>query len=187
VIVEGNYTGVVRTLIAAATIENYRIESTGSSLLNVTGNVLTNFLTGNDANNVLSDGGFGGNGDDIIRGGAGNDTLTGGADADTFWFDTAANATTNKDMITDFVSGTDKLQFSVSGLAALGATGRFSANDQRFWSSATGITHDVTDRLIYNTIAGALSYDSNGSAAGGAVIIELLGIGNAVETDIYFV
>ena len=73
VIVEGNYTGVVRTLIAAATIENYRIESTGSSLLNVTGNVLTNFLTGNDANNVLSDGGFGGTGDTLM-GFLGNDT-----------------------------------------------------------------------------------------------------------------
>lgn len=47
---------------------------------------------------------------DLLVGGAGKDTLTGGADADTFrflWADTTLN--TNLDRITDFVSGTDKI------------------------------------------------------------------------------
>ncbi|MEY3788978.1 MAG: hypothetical protein RLZ75_3186 [Pseudomonadota bacterium] len=191
-------------LTNGADVEN--ITLTGAAAINAIGNNSNNVITGNSAINTLrgNDGsdtllGLGGNdtiyggfGDDLIRGGAGNDTLTGDVGADTFWFDTATSATTNKDIITDFVSGTDKLQFSQSVLAALGATGQFAADDQRFWSSNTGLAHDATDCLIYNTTTGALSYDTNGSATGGAVIIELLGAALGVTavlaaTDIFVV
>ena len=118
---------------------------------------------------------IGGAGNDLIIGGAGNDTLTGGAGNDIFYSDKAANKTTNYDTITDFAPGTDDLQFSKAIFAALGATGAFVKNDQRFWSSATGVAHDANDRLIYNTKTGVLSYDIDGTGSAKAVAIEVLG------------
>ena len=52
----------------------------------------------------------GGAGDDIIIGNAGNDTLTGGEGRDVFVF--MANSNSGQDTITDFVRGSDKIQFS---------------------------------------------------------------------------
>ena len=57
----------------------------------------------------------------------------------------------------------------------MGATGQFVVADTRFWSSATGVAHDLDDRLIYNTASGILSYDSDGTGAVAAVQLELLG------------
>ena len=118
---------------------------------------------------------IGGAGNDLIIGGAGNDTLTGGAGNDIFKSDTSANKTTNFDTITDFAPGTDDLQFSKAIFKALGATGAFVKNDQRFWSSTTGTAHDASDRLIYNTKSGVLSYDSDGTGSVKPVAIEVLG------------
>src|SRR5438093_3211880 len=56
---------------------------------NGTGNPLANIIAGNAANNVLD-------------GREGHDTLTGGTGRDVFVFDTALNALTNLDTITDF-------------------------------------------------------------------------------------
>ncbi len=89
---------------------------------------------------ALSDTILGGEGNDKIIGANGKDTLTGGAGADTFRFNLATNSGTgtSADVITDFVSGTDRLGFgnldadlvapgrqalSYIGNAALGATG----------------------------------------------------------------
>ncbi|MEO6226024.1 MAG: calcium-binding protein, partial [Sphingomicrobium sp.] len=58
-------------------------------------------LTGTSRSDTLN--GLGGN--DTIRGLAGNDTLTGGAGSDTFVFERSGG----NDRVTDFVSGTDKL------------------------------------------------------------------------------
>ncbi|MDO4248071.1 MAG: M10 family metallopeptidase C-terminal domain-containing protein [Neisseria sp.] len=52
----------------------------------------------------------GGAGDDIIIGNAGDDTLTGGEGRDVFVF--MANSNSGQDRITDFVRGSDKIQFS---------------------------------------------------------------------------
>ncbi|MEI8208659.1 MAG: hypothetical protein WCG16_05610 [Methylococcales bacterium] len=165
-------------------VENLTLS--GTAALNGTGNNDNNLLIGNSASNIL----LGNDGNDLLIGKAGNDTLTGGVGVDTFWFDTAANGTTNKDTITDFVSGTDKLQFSSSVLTALGATGEFSTTDDRFWSSTTGVAHDASDRLLYNTTTGVLSYDSDGSGATAAVQLELLGAtthATLVAADIWVV
>ena len=118
---------------------------------------------------------IGGTGNDLILGGLGKDKLTGGAGKDTFFFDTKA-VSSNVDTITDFKSGVDKLQFSKAIFTKLGTIGAFSSNDQRFYSSATGTAHDASDRLIYNTSNGVLSYDSDGNGtAANPVIIEILG------------
>ncbi|THD34591.1 MAG: matrixin family metalloprotease [Sphingomonas sp.] len=79
-------------------------------------------LVGNDGDDVL-DGGNGadllrgGNGNDTLKGGAGNDTLSGGAGVDKFVFDHG----TNQDTVTDFISGTDKLDLSAFGFADFAA------------------------------------------------------------------
>jgi serralysin len=182
--------GVERVVIGTGT--GLTATTTGTAALNVNASALTNALTiiGNSGANVLTGTSYndmiegrygidkliGGNGDDLLVGGAGNDILTGGAGSDIFWFDTVANASTNKDTITDFVSGIDQLQFSLSRLIALGAVGQFAVDDVRFWASAAGTAHDADDRLIYNTTTGALIYDSNGSVTGGAIQVEILGV-----------
>jgi Ca2+-binding RTX toxin-like protein len=115
----------------------------------------------------------GGADNDTISGGAGNDTLTGGADIDYFLFDIAANASSNLDTITDFVSGTDKLQFSKNVFAGLGkAVGNLT--DAQFAYSTESLT--PTDRIIYNSSIGALYYDADGSgSASSAVQVALIG------------
>ncbi len=141
-------------------------------------------LIGGAGNDII----MGGAGNDIIYGGMGNDTLTGGVGADSFVFNIAANASTNLDTITDFTSGTDLLKFTVAALTSLGTLGQFAIGDQRFWSSNTGVAHDTTDRLIYNTSTGRLSYDSDGTGTGVAITIEVLGTSThpaLVATDIF--
>ena len=143
-------------------------------------------LLGGIGNDILN----GGNGNDILSGGDGNDTLTGGAGVDSFLYNIAANASTNFDTITDFTSGSDQLKFTVAVLTTLGAIGQFAAGDQRFWSSNTGLAHNATDRLIYNTSTGVVSYDSDGNGVGTAIQIEVLGTTThpaLVATDIFVV
>jgi hypothetical protein len=46
----------------------------------------------------------------------------------------------------------------------------------------------MKNRLIYNTTTGVLSYDGNGSAAGGAVVLDVLGAAthpSLAATDIW--
>jgi trimeric autotransporter adhesin len=67
------------------------------------------FLQGQAGDDVIS----GGDANDIIIGGTGRDTMTGGAGADTFRFAGASDSPANaQDLITDFVSGVDKLDFT---------------------------------------------------------------------------
>jgi hypothetical protein len=148
--------------------------------LTLTGNAGTNGLTGTGYADRISGGAGddtlnGGAGNDTLIGGAGNDSLTGGSGSDYFVFDTAPNATSNKDTITDFTSGTDKIQLSKAVMTALGSTLGTLATGQ-FWSGASVTAgHDGDDRIVYNTTTGALYYDADGSGGGAAVQIALLG------------
>ncbi len=80
----------------------------------LTGGVSSDFLVGGGGNDMLN----GGGGNDRFIGGGGNDTMTGGTGADTFIF-TGAPGT---DTITDFVSGTDKIDFSAYGITSANVT-----------------------------------------------------------------
>jgi len=101
---------------------------TGKDNIVGTGNELNNFIAGNDGSNVLKgeagndilSGGagndmlFGGTGDDVLIGGVGVDQLSGGEGADTFIFNSYNESRASApDWITDFVSGTDKIDLSV--------------------------------------------------------------------------
>ena len=70
---------------------------------------------------------YGGIGNDSLFGGLGNDILTGGIGNDTFIFNTALNATSNRDTITDFSHSDDTIQLSKSIMSKLGALGTLSA------------------------------------------------------------
>ncbi|QJW83670.1 calcium-binding protein [Ramlibacter terrae] len=82
---------------------------TGTSSINATGNGMANLLTGNSGKNVL----LGDAGNDTLQGGAGADSMTGGAGAERFAYMAAADSTTSaRDVITDFLRGTDKIDLS---------------------------------------------------------------------------
>ncbi|CAK0746830.1 serralysin [Gammaproteobacteria bacterium] len=174
------------TYTLAANVENltltgrYTANAIGS---NGTGNGLANMMSGNQAKNVLN--GVGGN--DTLNGGLGSDTLTGGTGNDSFQFDSVLGST-NIDTISDFVSTQDGLSLDDAVFAQIGVRGRFVIADGRFWASTTGIAHDASDRVIYNTVTGALSYDADGNDAGAAIqFATLTGHPTLSATDIWIV
>ena len=141
------------------------------------GNEGNDSLVGGDGNDVLE----GRAGDDVLLGGVfyidtlrgdeGNDTLDGGGGGDFIYTGAGSDrvlftqpaASWNHQSIADFSSGADKLAFDLHANPAIGATGDFSAGDERFYA-APGATfaHDASDRLIYNTSNGQLFYDPDG-------------------------
>ncbi|MDD5214961.1 MAG: FG-GAP-like repeat-containing protein [Methylococcales bacterium] len=132
-------TDVVQSIVTYTLPANVEtLTLTGLAAISGTGNELDNSITGNDASNTLSgldgadmlDGGNGrdtldgGSGADTIIGGIGVDSLTGGEGADTFQFslgDTGKGIL--RDVITDFVSGTDKIDLSAMNIVGSAGTG----------------------------------------------------------------
>ena len=104
----------------------------GVAAINLTANEINNFVTGNAGANQLN-------------GREGNDTLTGNAGADLFFFNTALNAATNVDTVTDFsvASDTFRLENAIfTGLAA----GALNADAFHIGAAAA----DAEDRIIYS-------------------------------------
>ena len=149
------------------------------TLLGDAGNDTLNGGSGNDAlyggsgNDTLS----GGDGTDDLTGGYGADLLTGGAQADTFHFDSVLDT---NDTITDFVSGTDKLDFSgidakplVSGDQAFAWGGKVNAPSV----IANGVTWmtDGSDVTVYA--------DTDGDLSTAEFTITLTGIVSIARTD----
>jgi Ca2+-binding RTX toxin-like protein len=179
----GGGTDTVRasaTWVLANNVERLVLEGAGA--LNGTGNTLANTLTGNAAANALS-GAAGADvlqglaGNDVLRGGSGNDRLSGGSGADAFVFETALSASANKDLITDFVHGTDRIRLDDDVFSAL-VPGALTAAQFR---SGAGVTTagDASDRILYNTTTGALYYDRDGTGAAAApVVFAVLGSGS---------
>ena len=147
---------------------------TGTAAINGTGNELNNVLTGNKRSNELRAGA----GDDIMDGGLGKDVLTGGDGQDIFQL-----INRSKDTITDFSVVDDTIQLENSVFTKLTATGVLNADNFKIGAAAT----DVNDYVIYNNDTGALFYDANGSGAGGATQIAVLGINLALTYADFFV
>ncbi|CAG0981168.1 Bifunctional hemolysin/adenylate cyclase [Rhizobiaceae bacterium] len=132
----------------------------------------TDTIYGQAGNDILD----GGAGNDFLAGGLGNDTLTGGANNDTFFFNTTLNAATNVDTITDFSVPNDTIRLEDAIFTAIGPVGTLAAAAFTIGAAATTAAH----RIVYNSATGALIYDSNGSAAGGATQFAILGTGLAL-------
>ncbi|GGH19208.1 hypothetical protein GCM10007036_21920 [Alsobacter metallidurans] len=134
------------------------------------GNTLDNQLTGNAAANQL----HGGAGADMLDGKGGADVLFGDAGNDIFRFSTAP-AAGNVDTIADFANAAgnnDTIHLENAIFTALTKAGVLSAAS--FAANAAGVAQDANDFVVYETDTGKLFYDSNGSAAGGAVQIATL-------------
>ncbi len=160
----GEGTDTVRSQISwslGSNFENLTLLGTGN--LDGTGNDLNNTLTGNSGNNTLNgqsgnDQMVGNDGDDVLIGGIRVDTSTGGAGNDRFAFNIIAGGV---DRITDFVSGSDKIQISAGGFGA-GLSIGILAESQFALNSIT----TTAQRFLYNTTTGALFFDANGRATG---------------------
>jgi Ca2+-binding RTX toxin-like protein len=161
-----------------ADIENLTL--TGVNAINGTGNSRANELVGNGAANVLK----GAAGDDTLSGGLGNDTLTGGNGADTFVFNTALDALTNVDTVTDFVrKQADHIDLSKAVFTALGNVGGLAQS--AFYSSASATSaNDADDRIVYNTTTGKLYYDADG--LGGVDAVQIATFGTTTHPSLLF-
>ena len=126
-------------------------------------------LTGDGYDNTIL--GYAGN--DVLNGGLGSDTITGGADNDTFVFSSALSEANNIDEITDFSRWDDTIQLENNVVFATLSPGTLARG--AFYVGAAA--HDATDHIIYNPVTGALIYDNNGDAAGGATQFATLDTG----------
>jgi Ca2+-binding RTX toxin-like protein len=95
----------------------------------------------------------------VLTGGFGKDYLTGGAGNDTFRFNLVAEspAGSNRDVVVDFASGTDKID--LSGIDAIAAGG--GVNDAFAYVGAGNFTN-VAGQLRFDTSTGTLQGDTNG-------------------------
>lgn len=132
---------------------------TFSGIENLAGSNYNDSLFGNSAANAIG----GGSGNDTIRGYAGLDRLTGNSGNDSFVFDTALNATTNVDTITDYNVVADTIQLENAIFTTLTATGVLAAT--AFVKNAAGVAGDSSDRIVYETDTGKLFYDRDGNGA----------------------
>ncbi|MBQ0920052.1 M10 family metallopeptidase C-terminal domain-containing protein [Hydrogenophaga aromaticivorans] len=131
---------------------------TGSSAANqLSGGLGSDSLMGAAGRDTLD----GGDGDDTLTGGAGLDNLTGGDGVDVFDYNASNESGVGaavRDLIADFVAGTDKLDFSTLD-ANTGVAG-----NQDF-------TFNATDGALF-TGAGQLVYHHEGSGANAITVIE---------------
>jgi Ca2+-binding RTX toxin-like protein len=115
----------------------------------------------------------------VITGGKGADTLTGGASGATFRF---AKLSHKGDHITDFLSGTDKLEFDDAG---------FANTDVGVTNFAFGTVPTPADKsgwFLYDTDNGELRFDADGTGKGKAVLLLTLdGAPTLLDTDILIV
>jgi Ca2+-binding RTX toxin-like protein len=162
--------------------ENAQGTSLGDLLI---GNSLANVISGQGGGDAIDgwtgkDSLNGGGGNDSLYGGAGNDRLTGNAGADRFVFD-AKLGSTNKDTVTDFVRGTDKVALDDDLFRAFaGATTMVSG---KFYLGAAA--HDPSDRVIYNPATGTLFYDPDGTGPAAQTAFAVLGASTHPQTITY--
>ena len=127
----------------------------------------------------------GGTGGDTIAAGVGNDILTGGTGSDQFVFNTALNAATNVDQITDFNVAADTIILENAIFSTIVGTGTLTA--AQFVANTAGTAQDASDRIVYETDTGKLFYDSNGDAAGGATQFAQLAAGLALTNNDFLI
>jgi serralysin len=141
----------------------------------LTGSGGSDTLIGGAGNDTLSGSGgrdvlYGGSGNDLLYGGAGSDVLYGGSGSDAFIFNTRpyGDGLAEMDFVQDYTRA-DLVVFDNDAFPSLGAAGWLRAS--AFKVVGYGGVVDADDRLIYNARTGVLTYDFNGSASGGRIVI----------------
>ncbi|KAB0268231.1 hypothetical protein [Microvirga brassicacearum] len=144
-------------------------------LFGTAGSDILNGAAGNDKVYGLS-------GDDILNGGLGKDHLTGGAGKDLFVFDTALRKG-GFDMVTDFSSADDTLQFNLSALKSFKVKalkqGKLS---KKFFTIGTE-SKDKNDYVYYDKKKGFVYLDADGSGTKKGMEILKLKPGTKVSAD----
>jgi len=168
-------TDTVQSAIAwtlGANLENLILM--GTTAINGTGNTANNVMIGNDQANTLSSL----DGIDTLTGGLGKDTLTGGTGSDVFDFNltTESQAGTNKDVITDFVSGSDKID--LAGIDAI-----VGGSDNTFTYLNTGAFTSVAGQLRFDVATNTLQGDTDGNGVAD-LEIQLTGVASVAVGDI---
>jgi Ca2+-binding RTX toxin-like protein len=149
-------------LPTGSAVETLQTLSTASTTaINLIGNELGQTIIGNSGNNLIS-------------GRLGTDTLVGVGGSDIFLFNTALGGN-NLDTIADYNVPADTIWLDNAVFTTL-PLGTLAAGAFRIGTAAA----DANDRIIYNNATGALIYDSNGNAAGGAIQFAKLGGGLAL-------
>lgn len=145
--------------------------SWGNDLL--VGNAGNDVINGDGGNDIL----IGGTGDDYLCGSAGDDFLTGGAGNDTFslYITNQVDNVFGVDIITDFVSGVDKIQLGFAEYNGSNYRDRVNPlSADELVQGYGAVAMDANDHLIFDTATGALYYDSDGNGSGEAVQFAIL-------------
>jgi hypothetical protein len=108
---------------------------------NVIGSNFNDSITGNSGANLLN----GGSGNDILNGGLGNDILTGGAGNDVFVYTSTLDSPSgaNRDVITDFQRGFDRIDLSLIDSNPFNAVFGINPNDAFIWQGLNGVINGV--------------------------------------------
>ncbi|MBM6594521.1 calcium-binding protein [Microvirga pudoricolor] len=124
---------------------------------------------------------YGGAGNDFLYGGTGQDNLFGGAGRDHFVFNTQPTGS-NVDRIRDFKLE-DSIYLENAIFRGLGARGFMDA--ESFWIGTAA--HDASDRIIYDSQAGRLYYDEDGTGAAGQVLFATLSKNLALTNKDFYI
>jgi hypothetical protein len=150
--------------------------SADNTLIGMSGNDTLSGLEGND---IL----FGGNGNDTLIGGSGIDTLTGGAGRDIFRYLSSNDAMVDFSIetITDFVSGTDKID-----LKAIDAKTGTTADDTFTFLGLTAPTEANANGVVwFSTQNGnSILYGSTNIDAVPEFQIQLTGVSSILASDL---
>jgi Ca2+-binding RTX toxin-like protein len=160
VVIESAYGGNGSDLLIGNGAANTLVGRAGNDSLQ--GGLGNDSLQGGLGNDSLQ----GGSGNDSLHGGPGNDTLSGGAGLDRFAFNTAPNAATNHDRVTDYYVPHDTIQLENAVFTRFAG----GALNGAFFKAAAAAS-DGNDFLVYNRATGNLFYDLNASGAGGVQLI----------------
>ena len=139
----------VLTWALGANLENLTL--TGATVINGTGNSLSNVLTGNSAANVLDADG----GDDTLNGGAGADTLIGGTGHDIYVVDNVGEVVTEQ-----LNEGTDLVQSSVTYTLAPNVENLLLTGTGAINGTGNGLANTLTGTSGNNTLDGGAGADT---------------------------
>lgn len=141
----------------------------GNDVIDFSKSTGNNIIYGNDGADTIK----GGSGDDYIGGGAGADFLTGGLGKDIFKIHIPVSSDLSVDTITDFVSGTDKLDFFdyISTQSSQNFDSTIFDNNNQLKSTSYKTSSDyaklsTTEQntfvgFVYDNKKGLLSYDGS--------------------------
>lgn len=166
----GTFSSIGATKTGGNALNNIAIAH-GVIVENATGGTGADSITGNAVNNVL-------------KGGAGNDTLAGGAGNDTFAW---TAPTEGGDLLKDFTTGADRLQFDGANFGLPTGTlsaGAFSKLSTTFsGTNATSAAFKAGAPSFVLDSGRNLYWDPNG-AAGGHTLVAKLASGTVAASDI---